>query len=147
MLLTKHLVKELLDSLHGKVNRRSGIAKIFQEIRCKYFYSGIAKLVRKWVQGCEICIKDKRISNASLTPERPLSPKDAKQIDIFLLTQSASNTARGRIDIMAKHTYLPTTLITDKETDFTSRLVAEIAQIQVYISIVQRLYTRILLRN
>ena len=30
---------------------------------------------------------------------------------------------------MAKHTYLPTTLITDKRTAFTSKLVAELAQI------------------
>ena len=30
---------------------------------------------------------------------------------------------------MTKHTYLPTTLITDKETAFTSKLVAEVAQI------------------
>ena len=33
------------------------------------------------------------------------------------------------IDIMTKHTYLPTTLITDKGSAFTSKLVAEIAQI------------------
>ena len=42
---------------------------------------------------------------------------------------SATNTATVIIDIMTKHTYLPTTLITDKRTAFTSKLVAEIAQI------------------
>ena len=42
---------------------------------------------------------------------------------------SATNTAKVIIDIMTKHTYLPTTLITDKGTAFTSRLVAEVAQI------------------
>ena len=42
---------------------------------------------------------------------------------------SATNTAKVIIDIMTKHTYLPTTLITDKGTAFTSELVAEIAQI------------------
>ena len=42
---------------------------------------------------------------------------------------SAANTAKVIIDIMTKHTYLPTTLITDKGSAFTSKLVAEIAQI------------------
>ena len=42
---------------------------------------------------------------------------------------SATITAKVIIDIMTKHTYLPTTLITDKGTDFTSKLMAEIAQI------------------
>ena len=42
---------------------------------------------------------------------------------------SATNTAKVIIDIMTKHTYLPTTLITDKGTAFTSRLVAEVAHI------------------
>ena len=42
---------------------------------------------------------------------------------------SASNTAKVIIDIMTKHTQLPTTLITDKGTAFTSNLVAEVAQI------------------
>ena len=42
---------------------------------------------------------------------------------------SATNTAKVINDIMTKHTYLPTTSITDKGTAFTSMLVAEIAQI------------------
>ena len=42
---------------------------------------------------------------------------------------SAANTAKVIIDIMTKHTYLSTTLTTDKESAFTSKLVAEIAQI------------------
>ena len=43
---------------------------------------------------------------------------------------SAANTAKFIIDTMTtKHTYLPTTLITDKGSAFASNLVAEIAQI------------------
>ena len=42
---------------------------------------------------------------------------------------SATNTAKVIIDIRTKHTYLPTILITDKGTAFTSKFVAEIAQI------------------
>ena len=161
-LLPKHLVKELLESLHGKANRHPGIAKMLQEIRCEYYYPGIAKLVRKWVNGCETCIKDKRISNELITPELLNLPEwtlgrgDAMQIDLLpnlppsggyenIITAlnvfsrhlfaypvsdaSAANTAKDIIEIMTKHTYLPTTLITDKGSAFTSKLVAEIAQI------------------
>ena len=60
---------------------------MLHEIRQKYYYPGIAKIVKRWVQGCEICIKDKMIKNASITPELlnltewDLGPEDALQID------------------------------------------------------------------
>ena len=162
VLLPKHLVTELLESLHGKANKHPGISKMLIEIRQKYYYPGIAKIVKKWVQGCETCIKDKRIPNASITPELlnlpewDFGPEDAMQIDLLpnlppsggyeniitamdvfsrylfaypVTDASATNTAKVIIDIMTKHTYLPTTLITDKGTAFTSRLVAEVAHI------------------
>ena len=46
-----------------------------------------------------------------------------------LTDASAANTAKVIIDVMTKQSCLPTTLITDKGTAFTSMLVAEIAQI------------------
>ena len=42
---------------------------------------------------------------------------------------SAINVAKALIDIMTKHAYLPTTLITDKGTAFTSTIIAEITQV------------------
>ena len=53
VVLPKHLVSELLESLNRKANRHLGFAKMLQEIRCNYYYPGIAKLVRRWVNGCE----------------------------------------------------------------------------------------------
>ena len=58
-------------------------------------------------------------------------------IDVFsrylfaypLTDASAINVAKAIIDIMTKHAYLPTTLITDKGTAFTSAIIAEITQI------------------
>ena len=162
VLLPKHLVQELLESLHGKANKHPGISKMLIEIRQKYYYPGIAKIVKNLVQSCEICIKDKRIPNPLITPELlnlpewDLGPEDATQIDLLpnlppsggyeniitamdvfsrylfaypVTDASATNTTKVIIDIMTKHTYLPTTLITDKGTAFTSKLVAEIAQI------------------
>ena len=161
-LLPKHLVTELLQSLHGSANKHPGISKMLHEIRRKYYFPGIAKIVKKWVQGCEICIKDKRINNASITPELlnlpewDLGPEDALQIDILpnlppsggyenvitaldvfsrylfaypVTDASAVNTAKVIIDIMTKHSYLPTTLITDKGTAVTSKLLEEITKI------------------
>ena len=161
-LLPKHLVSELLQSLHGTAHKHPGISKMLCEIRQKYYYPGIAKIVKKWVQGCETCIKDKRIKNPSITPELlnlpewDLGPEDALQIDLLpnlppsggyenvitaldvfsrylfaypVADASASTTAKVLIDIMTRHAYLPTTLITDKGTAFTSRLVDEVTKI------------------
>ena len=161
-LLPKHLVSELLQSLHGTANKHPGISKMLYEIRQKYYYPGIAKMVKNWVQGCDICIKDKRIKNTLITPELlnllewDLGPEDALQIDLLpnlppsggyekiitaldvfsrylfaypVTDASAVSTAKVIIDIMTRHTYLPTTLITDKGTAFTSRIVDEITKI------------------
>ena len=89
-------------------------------------------------------------------PEWDLGPEDALQIDLLpnlppsggyeniitaldvfsrylfaypVTDASAISTAKVLIDIMARHTYLPTTLITDKGTPFTSRVVDEVAKI------------------
>ena len=57
ILLPKHLLKELLYALHGTAHKHPGKSKMLQEIRQKYYYPGIAKHVKKWVEGCEICAK------------------------------------------------------------------------------------------
>ena len=60
ILLPKHLLKELLHAKHGTAHRQPGISKMLQKIRQKYYYPGlgVAKHVKKWVEGCEICAKD-----------------------------------------------------------------------------------------
>ena len=136
MLLPKHLLKELLQAIHGTAHRHPGNSKMLQDIRQKYYYPGIAKHVKKWVEGCEICAKDKRVPNTVITlellnlPEWDLGPEDAMQIDllpnsddgnrcIFKIEATAANMAKVIIDIMTKHSYLPTTLITDRGSAFT----------------------------
>ena len=153
---------ELLQSLNGSANKHPEISKMLYEIRQKYYYPGIAKIVKKWVLGCETCMKDKRTTNPSKTPELlnlpkwDLSPEDSLQIDLLpnlppsggyeniitaldvfsrylfaypVADASAASTAKVIINIMTRHAYLPTTLITDKGTAFTSRLVDEVAKI------------------
>ena len=75
VLLPKHLMTELLESLHGKAKRHPDGAKMLQEIRSKFYYPEKAKLVHKWVNGCETCIKDKKLSNDQITPELLNLPK------------------------------------------------------------------------
>ena len=162
LLLPQHLLRELLQSLHGTAHKHPGISKMLQEIRQRYYYSSMAKHVKKWVEGCEQCARDKRVPNATITsellnlPDWDLGPEDAMQIDLLpnlppssgyenvltaidvfsrylfaypLMDASAINVAKALIDIMTKHAYLPTTLITDKGTAFTSTIIAEITQI------------------
>ena len=89
-------------------------------------------------------------------PEWDLGPEDAMQINLLpnlptsggyqtvmtaidvlsrylfaypLIEATATNVAKVIIDIMTKHSYLPTTLITDKRSAFTSTIIAEITQI------------------
>ena len=50
MLLPKHLLQELLQAIHDTAHRHPGIPKMLQEIRQKYYYPGIAKHVKKWVE-------------------------------------------------------------------------------------------------
>ena len=162
ILLPKHLLKELLQAIHGTAHRHPGISKMLQEIRQKYYYPGIAKHVKKWVEGCETCAKNKRVPNTVITPELlnlpewDLGPEDAMQIDLLpnlptsggyqtvmtaidvfsrylfaypLIEATAANVAKVIIDIMTKHSYLPTTLITDKGSAFTSKILEEITAI------------------
>ena len=162
ILLPKHFVQEVLQAIHGTAHRHPGISKMLQEIRQKYYYPGIAKHVKKWVEGCETCAKDKRVPNTVITPELlnlpewDLGPEDAMQIDLLsnlptsggyqtvmtaidvfsrylfaypLTEATAANVAKVIIDIMTKHSYLPSTLITDKGSAFTSKILVEITEI------------------
>ena len=127
---------------HGTGHRHPGISKMLQEIRQKFYYPRIAKYVKKWIEGCEMCAKDKRVPNTVITPEVlnlpewDLGPEDAMQIDLRqnlpssggyhtvmtardvfsrclfaypLIEGTAANVAKVIIDIMTKHSYLPST--------------------------------------
>ena len=69
-LLPKHLLRELLQALHGTAPKHVlGISKALQEIQQKVYYQGIAKRVQKWAKGCEICAKERRVANNAKSPE------------------------------------------------------------------------------
>ena len=44
-------------------------SKMLQEICQKYYYPGLAKYVKKRVEGCDTCANDKKAPNNAITPE------------------------------------------------------------------------------
>ena len=113
ILLPKHLLKELLQAIHGTGHRHPGISKMLQEIRQKYYYPGMAKHVKKWVEGCETCAGDKRVPNNTITPELlnlpewDLGPEDAMQIDLLpnLPTSGGYQTVITAIDVFSRYLF------------------------------------------
>ena len=124
---------------------------MLQEIRQKYYFPGIAKHVKNWV---ETCARDKRVQIKTITPELlnlpewDLGPEDAMQIDLLpnlptsggyktvmtaidvfsrylfaypLIESTAAHVPKVTIKILTKHSYLPTIFITDKRIYFNQR--------------------------
>ena len=135
VLLPGHLLKVLLQSLHGKVRKHPGFSKMMQEIRQKYYFPSIATYVRNWNCDCEICIQDKRINNTRITPELihipewDLGPDDLMQIDFLpeLPPSGGYENVITAIDVFSKYAFAypvsnPTAVNTAKViVDITTR--------------------------
>ena len=113
ILLPKHLLKELLQAIHDTAHRHPGIFKMLQKIRQKYYYPGIAKHVKKWVEGCETRARDKRVPNNTITPELlnfpewELGPEDAMQFDLLpnLPSSGGYQTVMTAIDVFSRYLF------------------------------------------
>ena len=87
VLLPGQLLKVLLQSIHGTAAKHTGISKMMQEIRQKYYFPSIVTYVGNWVRDCAICIQGKHINNTRITPELfhipewDLGPEDLMQIN------------------------------------------------------------------
>ena len=161
MIIPKHLVPELLSTMHGKTNKHPGITKMIQECRTKYYFPGLARKIRAWVTSCPDCIANKRIDTRQIRPkmlsntEFTMGPEDCLEVDILpnlpsskgyqhIITMmdvfprylfayptqemTAKTVARSIIDVMTRHCYLPTVILTDKGSQFRSEVVNQIAQ-------------------
>ena len=67
--LPHYLLQDLFQSLHETAHRQPGISKNLQEIRQRCYYPNMAKHVKRWVDGCEQCAMNKRVPDATITPE------------------------------------------------------------------------------
>ena len=127
VLLPGQLFKVFLQSLHGTAGKHLGISKMLQEIRQKFHFPSSATYVRNWVRDCEICIQDKRINNARITPESILIPEwdlgaeDLMQIDLLpeLPPSGGYENIKTAIDVFSRYAFAypvsnPTTVNTAK---------------------------------
>ena len=161
IIIPKHLVPELLSTLHGKTNKHQGITKMIQECRAKHYSPGLARNFRAWVTNCPVCIANKRIDTRQIRPkmlsntEFTMGPEGCLEVDIlenlpssngyqhiitmmdvfsrYLFAYStkdmtAKTVARCIIDVMTRHCYQPTVILTDKGSQFRSEVVDQIAQ-------------------
>ena len=161
ILIPKHIVPELLSTLHGKMNKHPGITKMTHESRIKYCYPGLARKIRAWVINSPDCIANKRIDTRQTRPknlsntEFTFGPDDCLENDIlpnlpssidykhnitwmdvfsrYLFaypTQDMTARTVGRciVDVMTRHCYLQTVILTDKESQFRSDVLNQIAQ-------------------
>ena len=89
IIIPKHLVPELLSTLHGKTNEHPGITKMIQECRAKYYFPGLARKIRAWVTNCPDCIANKRIDTRQISPkmlsntEFTTGPEKCLEVDIL----------------------------------------------------------------
>ena len=112
-ILPKNLLKELLQAIHGTAHRHTGISKMLQKIRQKFYYPGTAKHVKKWVECCKTCARDKRVPNNTITPELlnlpewDLGPQDAMNIDLLpnLPTSGGYQTVMTAIDVFSRYLF------------------------------------------
>ena len=85
IILQKQLPDEFSEALHGHNAYHAAITKIIQEAHPKYFYPCLAKYIKNWVQLCQLCKQNKRISNDLVKTELlnchewDLSPEDIFQ--------------------------------------------------------------------
>ena len=63
---------------------------MLQEFRQRYYYPSVAKYVKKWVEGGEQCAKDKRVPNATITPELHNLPNGERPITAEANSSDAS---------------------------------------------------------
>ena len=55
--IPKHLVKEVLRSLHGEFGKHPGIYKTILAYSGKYYFPKMEQLIREWVMSCEQCVR------------------------------------------------------------------------------------------
>ena len=116
----------------------------------------MAQLIREWFLSCEQCLREALINPRLTRPplqNLKIAPEDTMQIDLVpglppfggyenIVTaidvfsrslfayptsnQDAKTVAKVIINIMTKHAYLPTTLISDEGTSFISHVIKDL---------------------
>ena len=142
VLIPKHLVPELLSTLHGKTNKHPGITKMIQECRAKYYFPGIARKIRAWVTNCPGCIANKRIDTRQIRPqmlsktEFATGPDNCLEVDILpnLPSSSACQHIITMMDVFSRYFFAyPTQDMTAKTV---ARCIIDVLTRHCYLPIV-----------
>ena len=119
----------------------------------------MAKLIRQWVISCEQCIRESRVGHRLTQPtlqspsEHIRAPEGAMRLDLvpelpptvgygnivtamdvfsrhlFAYPTSSRELANVIINIITKHAYLPTIILSDKVLVFLSQVIKEVAEV------------------
>ena len=155
VLLPQQLVDEFIHHHHGKYGKHPGIAKTIQQCPEKYYFPGLAAEIANHISLCRECAQTKSSITPPLIDMSQLAigPEDALQMDIvpfddpsggykavitardvfsrYLFAYSFAivdtrTVTRVLIDIITRHSYLPTTIITDKGSHFVAESMQQI---------------------
>ena len=122
--MPKHLVKEVLRSLHGEFGKHPGIYKTIIAYREKFYFPKMAQLIREWVMSCEQCLRESRIDR-SLTRlplqnpnEHNTATEDAMQIDLVpeLPPSGGYEKIVTAMDVFSRYFFAYPTSIQDAKT-------------------------------
>ena len=69
VIILKHIVPELLSTLHGKTNEHPGITKMIQECRAKYYFLGLALKLNAWVISCPLAFPTRELTRDKYVPK------------------------------------------------------------------------------
>ena len=161
IIIPKHIISELLSTVHGKTIIQPGITKMIAESRAKYYFPGLARKLRAWVTSCPDFIAYRRVDTRQIHPkmlsntDSTMGPGDCLEVDILPYLPSSNGyqqiktmmdvfsrylfayptqdmtdktIARCIIDVMTRHCYLPTVILTDKRSQFPSEIANQIVQ-------------------
>ena len=124
ILLPEHLVEPFIIAHHGQAGKHSGIAKVIQQCREKYYYPGMAARIAHHISRCTECLQTKRTDKRSITPpmidtsKLALGPEDALQMDIVPFDEPSGgyNAIVTAMDVFSRYLFTYNVVRTDAPT-------------------------------
>ncbi|CAD7078654.1 unnamed protein product [Hermetia illucens] len=106
-LINEEQCYDKIREIHENTNHR-GITENYAEIKNKFYYNGILKLITKYINNCDICnqIKYDRNPVKFLISETPTDINEIIHIDVFTIKKRIFFTT---IDKFSKHLYVKET--------------------------------------
>ena len=139
VIIPKHLVPELLSTLHGKTNKHPGITKIIQACRAKYYVPGLARKIRAQVTSCQDCDANNRMDTGQIRPKMVsnidfrMGPENCLELDILPNIPSSNGYQHiiTMMDVFSRYLFAyPTQAMTAKTV---ARCIIDVMTIHCYL--------------